>query len=105
MIVSRDFVNYQGQRAQVIKIHPHSNKVDIAVGLTRKTVDYSELTKASNKFTPKKTAEQMKEDFLQEIENVMQRYCSGTNPYAEGGRIALTKLKSKILTGNYDANN
>jgi len=105
MIVSRDFVQYQGHRAQVIKIHPHSNKVDIAVGLTRKTVDYSELTKASNKFTPKKTAEQIKEDFLQEIEEVMHRYCSGTNTHAEGGRIALTKLKKKILTGNYDANN
>lgn len=102
MIQSRDWVNYKGQRVQVIKVYPNSYRVQIDLKGSTKTVNYCELTKAVNTYTPKLTNEQMKQRFLIEIEKVKEAFCSSSTPQAEGGRIALDKLKNKILTGNYE---
>ena len=102
MIQSRDWVQYKGQRVQVIKVHPNSYNVQIDLKGSTKTVNYCELTQAVNTYTPKMTNEQMKQRFLIEIEKVKEAFCSSSTPQAEGGRIALDKLKNKILTGNYE---
>jgi len=58
--------------------------------------------KAVNTYTPKLTNEQMNQRFLLEIEKVKELYCSSSTAQAEGGRVALDKLRNKILTGNYE---
>ena len=102
MIQSRDWVQYKEQRVQVIKVHPNSYRVQIDLKGSTKTVNYCELTKATNTYTPKLTNEQMKQRFLIEIEKVKELFCSSSTPQAEGGRIALDKLRNKLLTGNYE---
>lgn len=102
MIEAGNKVIYKGQRAKVVSIAPYSYITTIDVNGKLKTVNYCELTQATNTYTPKMTNEQMKQRFLIEIEKVKELYCSANTPQAEGGRIALDKLRNKILTGNYE---
>jgi hypothetical protein len=99
MFQEGNFAMYRGVRVKIMKILPkygrnRSAKIDINGRVS--TVNYFELKEAKNRFTVKKTADQVLSDVLEEIDDLVKNDCSGSNCYSEGGRIALGKLRQRL---------